>query len=110
MKITIIDDIQEPSHPSPAAVGDVVAVDGLICARNDMGGTVILAERRMDCRVAKAFWDYEVGWRYHAMPVAQPDAESVRRQGRTGHACIRGAEPLDGKVFFCEHDLAKGRP
>lgn len=100
-------DIDEPTHPSPFAIGEDVEVTGLICAKNDVGGTTVVKHAGMTCKVTRAFFDYEVGWRFVAMPTSPADRRLVRSQCATGHACGRGGPKLDATVYFSEHD-AKG--
>ena len=53
-----------PNYPSPVRVGDRVTVSGYSYT-NPFGGTET-CERRVQVRITKAWWDYEIGWRYWA--------------------------------------------
>lgn len=48
-------------------VGDTVTVKGY-CYTNEQGGTSI-AEEKTQCKITKAWDDYECGWRYWATPL-----------------------------------------
>lgn len=79
---------EQPSHPAPFDVGDLVAAHGLLAFRNSAGGTGTLQLGRDDamlCRVTKAFWDYECGWRYHATLVAERDVARIRLAGTSAY-------------------------
>ncbi len=77
-------DFEKPTHDQPVQVGEVVDVVGLICNRNDVGGTTILENPGVECRVEKAFWDYETGWRFHGRVIDEKVVENFRKQATTG--------------------------
>lgn len=101
-------DENEPTHPSKLSVGDLATVTGLLCAKSDVGGTVVIKHSGMTCQVTRMFFDYEVGWRYVGKPVSPKDRAHVRNQAFTGHACGRGGPRLDATVYFSEHDVKGG--
>ena len=53
-----------PEYANPYPVGSVVKVKSY-CFNNKAGGTEMVNESAL-CKITKAWWDYECGWRYHA--------------------------------------------
>jgi len=51
-----------------AEVGDIVTINGY-CYSNEYGGTEIVKDTIMKCKITKMWHDYECGWRYHAIPL-----------------------------------------
>lgn len=117
-------DFEKPTHDQPVQVGEVVDVVGLICNRNDVGGTTILENPGVECRVEKAFWDYETGWRFHGRVIDDKVVENFRKQAMTGYTpehyktqypanvalyedALKAQREFDPSyVYFSEHDLA----
>lgn len=120
----IEEDFEMPDYPSPVEVGDTVTVHGTLCTNNSVGGTEILEHDGIECRVTKAFWDYETGWRFHGRVVDPAAVEDFRVQATSEftpefyrekypnqpehYERVKVAfENFDpGHVYFSEHDLA----
>ena len=49
-------------------VDDIVIVNGY-CYNNRSGGTEIAENEKVECKIIKAWHDYECGWRYWATPI-----------------------------------------
>ena len=117
-------DPDTPSYQNPVEVGQEIVVTGTLAVTNSAGGTTIVKHDGILCRVTKAFWDYECGWRYHGTPVDESDLTEIRRQGTAdidleslrlkypeatelhdrAAAAQRNFDPA--KIYFSEHDVA----
>lgn len=124
----IIDEPTEPDYPAPFAVGDEVDVSGTLATTNSAGGTEIIRHSGVRCRITKAWWDYETGWRYRGTPLDPKDVSEIRQQATSeyGPAWYRKNRPEDleglrrsieaerafdpSNVGFSEHDIARPGP
>src|SRR5277367_3738725 len=89
MDFEIIDDTSTPAHRSPAELNDLVVLKKA-AATNDVGGTclLVLPPEGLRVRVSKKFWDYETGWLFHGIIVAEADVDAVKKQTITGFANV----------------------
>jgi len=115
MDFQIIDDTGTPAHRSPAELNDLVVVKKA-AATNDAGGTclLVLPPEGLRVRVSKKFWDYETGWLFHGIIVAEADIDTMKKQTTTGFANVSDMKrskvgPVGqydpSKVYFSEHEI-----
>jgi len=115
---------EAPEYPSPYAVGETVSVAGTLVTNSSVGGTVLLEHDGVECTITKAFWDYEVGWRYHGTVIDRELVEAFRVQATSEftpedyrekypnnpdlyESAVAAAAKFDPSyVYFCEHDVS----
>jgi len=117
-------DTDEPDYESPHQVGDEVLVTGILTVKNSVGGTESIDHDGVVCKIEKAFWDYETGWRYNGRILSEADIGRARKQSLSSYdaehyrreypdqphlaeSAERAAAEYDpSKAYFCEHDIS----
>ena len=86
-------------------VGDYVLVNGFTYTNMTGGTEVVMCDT--ECRITKAWEDYECGWRYHAIPIDNRTLDGLSKENLV---YISNSDISDGRIKCsnCDGKSVKG--